>query len=129
MKWTLDLSAGFIVGPVHFQVYVRGGSEILTGSVDRWIIRKSAYVFVHLVRPNRPRRLVQTLEDMLQIKFRIETDHVLRERVGLNQKEPPHVFCGKLLVCYPIHCDGGGNVHKANFIDPLGVIETQPVRD
>jgi hypothetical protein len=31
-KWTLDLSAGFIVGLVQFQVNVRSGSEILTGS-------------------------------------------------------------------------------------------------
>src|ERR1700730_15454730 len=83
-KWTLDLSAGFIVGLVQFQVNVRSGSEILTGSVDRCIIRKSAYVFVHLVWPNRPRRLVQSLEDMLQIKLRIESNHMLRERVSLN---------------------------------------------
>src|ERR1700720_804217 len=90
--------------------------------------RKRAYVFVHHFSPNRSRGLVQTLEDMLQIKLRIESDHVLRERVGLNQKEPPHVFCGKLLVCSPIHCEGGRNVHKANFLDPLWMIETQPVR-
>jgi len=35
MKWTFDLSTGLIVGLVHFQVDVGGGSEILTRSVDR----------------------------------------------------------------------------------------------
>src|ERR1700676_4657836 len=97
MNWTVDLSTFLIVGLVHFQVDTGGGPEILTGSMDCVWARKRAYVFVHHFSPNRSRGLVQTLEDMLQIKVRIESDHVLRERVGLNQKEPPHVFCGKLL--------------------------------
>jgi hypothetical protein len=45
MKWTFDLSAGRFVGFVHFQVDVRGGSEILTRSVDRSWIRESTYTY------------------------------------------------------------------------------------
>src|SRR5258708_39103994 len=63
MKWTFDLSAGRFVGFVHFQVDVRGGSEILTRSVDRSWIRESTYVFVHFFPRNRSGSLVQTPED------------------------------------------------------------------
>ena len=48
MNWALD-PTGLIVGLVHFQVNVRGGPEILRGSVDRCIIRKNADVFVQLI--------------------------------------------------------------------------------
>jgi hypothetical protein len=67
-------------------------------------------------------------EDLLQIKLHIEPDHMFRERSGLNHKEPPHILCGKLLVGSSIHCEGGRNVHKANFLDAFGMIETEPVR-
>jgi hypothetical protein len=54
---------------------------------------------------------------------------MFRKRTGLNQKEPPHIFGSKLLVCSQIHCEGGRDVHKASLFNPLGVIETEPVRD
>jgi hypothetical protein len=38
MKRTFDLSTGLFVGLIHFQIDVRRGSKIFTGSVDRsWI--------------------------------------------------------------------------------------------
>src|SRR5258708_25236944 len=64
MKWTFDLSAGLFVGLVHFQVDVRGRSEILTRSVDRSWTRKNTYVFVHFFPRNRSGSLVQTPEDL-----------------------------------------------------------------
>src|SRR6202047_5194276 len=70
MKWTFDLSTGGVVGFVHFQIDVRGGSHILARSVDRLRIRKRPHVFVHHVRRNRSRSLVQAPEDFLQIKLR-----------------------------------------------------------
>src|SRR6202035_3324646 len=76
MKWTSDLSTGGGVGLVHFQVDVGGGSEILARSVDRLRIRKRPHVFVHRVRRNRSRSLVQAPEHFLQKKLRIESDHV-----------------------------------------------------
>src|SRR5580693_6248311 len=128
MKWTFDLSTGGGVGFVHFQIDVRGGSEILTRSVDRIRIRKRPHVFVHHVRRNRSRSLVQAPKDFLQIKLRIESDHVFGNRKGLNQEEPPHIFVGKLLICSPIHRQGRRDVHKAGSLNALGVIETEPVR-
>jgi hypothetical protein len=44
MKRTFGLLTGLIVGFVHFQVDVGSGSKILTRSVDRSHIRKSAVV-------------------------------------------------------------------------------------
>src|SRR5690348_14629184 len=85
MERTLDLSTGYVVGFVHLQVDVGGGSKILTGSVDRSRIRKDLDIFVHLFLCDRPGSLVQTSENALEIKPGIESDHVLRERSGLNQ--------------------------------------------
>src|SRR5277367_6087820 len=127
MKWTFDLSTGLFVSFVHFQIDVRSGSEILTGSVNRSFIGKSAYVFVHHVWRNRSGSLVQTPEDLLQIKLWIESNHVFRKRIGLNQKEPPHIFGSKLLVRSLVQCEGRRDVHTASLLNSLGVIETEPV--
>ena len=65
MKRTFDLSTGLFVGLIHFQIDVGRGSEILTRSVDRSWIRKSAYVFVHCLRFNRSGSHGQTPEDLV----------------------------------------------------------------
>src|SRR6476469_6184850 len=47
MKWTFDLSTDLIVGLVHFQVDVGGGSEIFTSRVDCcWIRKARIYSFI-----------------------------------------------------------------------------------
>jgi hypothetical protein len=53
---------------------------------------------------------------------------MFRKRRRLNQKEPPHVFGGELLVCSFIHCQRGRDVHEASLLNLLGMIETESVR-
>ena len=128
MKRAFDLFAGGFVGFVHFQVDVSTGSEIFAGRVDRGWIGKCVDIFLHLVRGYGSRCLVQTSENFLEEKLRIESDHMFRKRIGLNQKEPPHVSGSEFLVRSFLHRERGRDIHKAGLLHALGMIETEPVR-
>src|SRR3974390_2115303 len=53
---------------------------------------------------------------------------MFREGICLNKEEPPHVLCGELLVCTLIHGESWGDIHQANFLDIVRLIETHPMR-
>src|SRR6202040_3303118 len=76
MERAFDLSAGGFVSFVHFQVDARTSSEIFAGRVDGGWIGKCVNIFLHLVRGYGSRCLVHTSEYFLQVRLRIESDHM-----------------------------------------------------
>jgi len=50
------------------------------------------------------------------------------QRSLLNKKELSYVLCGELLVCSSIHSEGGRDIHQAEFLNTLGMVEAQAVR-
>jgi len=49
------------------------------------------------------------------------------KRIGLNQKEPPHISGSELLVRSFVHRERGRDVHETSFLNAFGMIETEPV--
>jgi len=95
--WALYFSPCVLVFLIHIKIDVRGCPVILATRVD--CFRRTEATLVLLQRLVRQRSGSAALqhEELFEKESGVCTDHVFWKRSLLNQKEPPHIFGGKLL--------------------------------
>src|SRR4029077_17133565 len=97
--------------------------------MDRFVSAETSPVFGKSIIGKRPARPVMNLEMHVQKEKGVCADHVLRQRLLLNKKKPPHVLRCEFLVRFAVHGKGRNDVHPANFAHGLGMVEAHPMSD
>src|SRR5580700_9075339 len=89
--------------------------------MDRFGSAETSSVFGKSIVAKRAGRPVLNLEMHVQKEKGVCADHVLRQRLLLNKKKPPHVLRCEFLVRFAIHGKGRNDIHHANFAHDLGM--------
>ena len=114
----------FVVGKINRC----GGTVVLADGVNCFRITVAAQIFLENIFFKGPLNLELAFDMVPQEVFRINVEELFRERLWLNQEEPPEIARGKLLVSAFIHRSRRRNVDEDGLAHQLGPIkrETMP---
>ncbi len=97
--------------------------------MDSVELAEATAVLCHRFWRDRSGRPILHLEVFVQKELRIGSDHVIRQRLLLDEKEPPHILCGELFTCIAVHSERRYDVQKADLANACRMIEAKPVGD